>query len=227
MGALANRHGFAATRHTGSAWRDREWYRRHRAGGDRPIHCHSRERNDRASGGIWLHRCPRRLSRQLYHSRRDLPRLRASGADRSQPEHLPQHRHVKWAWWRTNRHPVRISSGSRARNTDPDSVVNWWSYCSDVTREVFGEDGGHAGNTETAFMLAVDPSLVQKEFYSGPEMATAIPAPNTWSAYPFPSSILLYTEGQGYPAFDPAKARVFFDKVNDKIAGLIEQMIEK
>src|SRR5437870_6988044 len=57
-------------------------------------------------------------------------------------------------------------------------VVNWWSYCSDVTREVFGEDGGHAGNTETAFMLAVDPSLVQKELYSGPEMATAIPAPN-------------------------------------------------
>jgi creatinine amidohydrolase len=106
-------------------------------------------------------------------------------------------------------------------------VVNWWSYCSDVTREVFGEDGGHAGNTETAFMLAVDPSLVQKELYSGPEMATAIPAPNTWSAYPFPSSILLYTEGQGYPAFDPAKAQVFFDKVNDKIAGLIEQTIEK
>src|SRR6266853_614514 len=22
-------------------------------------------------------------------------------------------------------------------------VVNWWSYCSDVTLEVFGEDGGH------------------------------------------------------------------------------------
>jgi creatinine amidohydrolase len=24
-------------------------------------------------------------------------------------------------------------------------VINWWSYCSDVTHEVFGEDGGHAG----------------------------------------------------------------------------------
>src|SRR5256885_5442057 len=106
-------------------------------------------------------------------------------------------------------------------------VVNWWSYCSDVTLEVFGEDGGHAGNTETAFMLAVDPALVQKELYSGPEMATAIPEPNTWSAYPFPSSILLYTEGQGYPAFDATKARTFFDKVNDKIARLIEDTVKK
>ena len=106
-------------------------------------------------------------------------------------------------------------------------VVNWWAYCSDVTRDVFGEDGGHAGNTETAFMLAVDPELVQKERYTGPEMATAIPAPNTWSAYPFPSSILLYQEGQGYPAFDPKQARAFFDKVNDKVANLIENTIRK
>jgi creatinine amidohydrolase len=106
-------------------------------------------------------------------------------------------------------------------------VVNWWSYCSDVCQEVFGQDGGHAGNTETAFMMAVDPELVQKERYSGAEMATAIPAPNTWSAYPFPSSILLYEEGQGYPVFDPHVARTFFDKVNDKIAGLIEDTIKK
>ena len=106
-------------------------------------------------------------------------------------------------------------------------VVNWWSYCNDVARDVFGEDGGHAGNTETAFMLAVDPGLVQKELYTGEEMATAIPAPNTWSAYPFPSSILLYTDGQGYPVFDPGKARTFFNKVNDKIALLVEQTIRK
>ena len=106
-------------------------------------------------------------------------------------------------------------------------VVNWWSYCSDVCQEVFGQDGGHAGNTETAFMMAVDPGLVQKERYTGPEMATAIPAPNTWSAYPFPSSILLYKEGQGYPVFDPQVARAFFDKVNDKIAGSIEDTIKK
>jgi creatinine amidohydrolase len=105
-------------------------------------------------------------------------------------------------------------------------VVNWWSYCSDVTHEVFGEDGGHAGDNETAYMMAIDPALVQKERYQ-PDMATALPQPNTWSAYPFPSSIMLYKQGQGYPKFDLAKAKTYFGKVNDKIARLIEETIRK
>src|SRR6266542_1564897 len=42
-------------------------------------------------------------------------------------------------------------------------LVNWWSLCSDVTKEVFGEDGGHAGINETAFIHAIDPRLVHKE----------------------------------------------------------------
>jgi creatinine amidohydrolase len=106
-------------------------------------------------------------------------------------------------------------------------AVNWWSYCSDVCQEVFGEDGGHAGNTETAYMLAVDPALVVKERYTGPEMTTALPAPNTWSAYPFPSSIILYKEGQGYPKFDLARAKIYFQKVNEKMARLIQDTIKK
>jgi creatinine amidohydrolase len=105
-------------------------------------------------------------------------------------------------------------------------VVNWWSYCSDVTREVFGEDGGHAGDNETAYIMAIDPALVQKERYQA-DMATALPAPNTWSAYPFPSSIMLYEEGQGYPKFDLAKAKTYFAQVNDKVARLIEDTIKK
>ena len=40
-------------------------------------------------------------------------------------------------------------------------VVNWWSYCSDVTLEVFGEDGGHGAENETAYIMAIDPALVQ------------------------------------------------------------------
>jgi creatinine amidohydrolase len=105
-------------------------------------------------------------------------------------------------------------------------VVNWWSYCSDVTLEVFGEDGGHAGENETAYIMAIDPALVAKGSYK-PNMATALPAPNSWSAYPFPSSIMLYKEGQGYLRFDSAKAKTYFTKVNDKIARLIEETIEK
>src|SRR6266705_4865678 len=51
-------------------------------------------------------------------------------------------------------------------------VVNWWSYCRDVTLEVFGEDGGHAGENETAYIMAIDPALVQKKNYKS-DMATA------------------------------------------------------
>ena len=105
-------------------------------------------------------------------------------------------------------------------------AVNWWSFCNDVTRQVFGEDGGHAGENETAYVMAIDPSLVQKERYQA-DMATSLPAPNTWSAYPFPSSIMLYKEGEGYPKFDLAKARIYFSKVNDKVATLIEETIRK
>jgi creatinine amidohydrolase len=105
-------------------------------------------------------------------------------------------------------------------------VVNWWSTCSDVTQEVFGEDGGHAGNNETAFIQAIDPSSVLSDRYRR-EMATAYPAASTWSAYPFPSSIGLYKEGQGYPTFDAAKAKAYFAKVNDKMGRLVEDTIPK
>jgi creatinine amidohydrolase len=105
-------------------------------------------------------------------------------------------------------------------------VVNWWSYCSDVTLDVFGEDGGHGAENETAYVMAIDPALVQREHYS-PQMATALPPPNTWSAYPFPSTIMLYREGQGYPKFDLEKAKTYFTKVNGKIARLIQETIEK
>ena len=118
---------------------------------------------------------------------------------------------------------VEVGREARVRTL----VVNWWSYCADVTLEVFGEDGGHAGENENAFMLAIDPALVQRERYSGPEMTTANPAPGTWSAYPAPSSIGLYTEGQGFPTFDPVKAKVYFERVNDKIARLVEDTIRK
>ncbi len=99
-------------------------------------------------------------------------------------------------------------------------VVNWWSYASDVTLEVFGEDGGHAGWNETAFIQAIDPKLVHPERYSK-DMVTPNPAPGTYSAYPSPSSITLYKEGQGYPRFDQAKADEYFKKVTEKIARLV------
>ena len=99
-------------------------------------------------------------------------------------------------------------------------VINWWSYATDITLSVFGQDGGHAGWNETAFIQAIDPKLVHKDRYSD-EMATPNPAAGTYSAYPSPSSIGLYKEGQGYVKFDQAKADEYFTKVTQKVAKLI------
>ncbi len=106
-------------------------------------------------------------------------------------------------------------------------VINWWSFASDETKEVFGEDGGHAGLNETAFIQAIDPTLVHPEKYTGPEMTTPYPAAGTWSAVPFPSSIGLYQKGQGFPKFDKAKADLYYKKVTDKVANLIMDVVKK
>ncbi len=105
-------------------------------------------------------------------------------------------------------------------------VINWWGYASDVTLEVFGEDGGHAGWNETAFIQAIDKSLVHPEKYNN-DLATPNAPPGTYSAYPAPSSIGLYKPGQGFPRFDQKKADEYFQKVNAKVAGLIVEMRRK
>ena len=105
-------------------------------------------------------------------------------------------------------------------------VVNWWTFCSDVTLEVFGEDGGHAGDNENAYMMAIDPSLTHPERYK-PELAMPNAPSGAWTAFPHPSSIMLYKEGQGYPKFDAAKAKVYFQKVNDKIAKLVLDVVKR
>ncbi len=83
-------------------------------------------------------------------------------------------------------------------------VINWWSLASEDTFAVFGENGGHAGNNESAY-----------------------PSGSTWSAYPFPSSIGLYEPGQGFPTFDQDQAKEYFEKVNTRIGNLIKEVIEK
>jgi creatinine amidohydrolase len=105
-------------------------------------------------------------------------------------------------------------------------VINWWSFASDVTKEVFGEDGGHAGWNETAMVQAIDRTLVHPERYSD-KLAIPYPAPGTWAAVPFPASIGLYQPGQGYPKFDQARADEYFRKVTDKVAKLVGETIAR
>ena len=99
-------------------------------------------------------------------------------------------------------------------------VVDWWSYCADVTKEIWGEDqdGGHAGLNENAAVLAIDPRFARPDLYSD-DMAVAID--RTYSAFPESGSILLYTAGKGYPEFDRDRAIKYLDRVAEELAKLI------
>jgi creatinine amidohydrolase len=105
-------------------------------------------------------------------------------------------------------------------------VINWWSLASEETFEVFDENGGHAGNNETAYVQAIVPEHIHPDRYSD-KMTTPYPAGSSWSAYPFPSSIGLYEPGQGYPTFDEDQAQEYFRKVNQRVGDLVEDVIAK
>lgn len=108
-------------------------------------------------------------------------------------------------------------------------VINWWLLANDITHEVFGEDGGHATNDETAMVQAIDSKLVHWELFTGKDMATALPKPDGgWSATPFPSTMLLYTEGQGLPRDrTQAKADEYFRRVVAKVKALVLDTLHK
>jgi creatinine amidohydrolase len=104
-------------------------------------------------------------------------------------------------------------------------VTNWWAICSDVTLRVFGEDGGHAGWNETAFIQAIDRKLVKPERYDK-RLELARPGEKTWTAYPFPAPVILYQAGQGSVRFDQGKADEYFAAVVEKMTGLVRSTIE-
>lgn len=104
-------------------------------------------------------------------------------------------------------------------------VLNWWSITSDITEDVFGAQGGHAGNNETAAVLAVRPDLVHPERYEGAVQTT--PFTTGWQAWPFPSSIGLYAPGEGYPEFDAEVAERYFERVVERVRTLVLDVIMK
>ncbi len=105
-------------------------------------------------------------------------------------------------------------------------VVNWWTLADDITKAVFKQNGGHAGNNETAYVQAIWPQHVHPERYR-PEMAEPNAPAGAYYTVPVASTILLYEKGQGYPTFDAAQAKEYFRKVNDRVAELVLDTIGK
>jgi creatinine amidohydrolase len=117
---------------------------------------------------------------------------------------------------------VKVANAKRVRVL----VVNWWTLADDLTHSVFGENGGHAGNNETAYIQAVYPAHIHPERYVK-EMASPNAPAGAYFTAPVTATIGLYEKGQGYPTFRADQAKEYFRKVNDKVAGLILDCINK
>ena len=103
-------------------------------------------------------------------------------------------------------------------------LVNWWSLTSDISREIFGDIGGHAASNETAYIQASYPEHIHSERYSEGMTMTTDPS---WSASPVPYTISLYVDGEGYPTFDQGQADLFFERVNTRVAELINDVVTR
>jgi len=121
-----------------------------------------------------------------------------------------------------NQAATRVSAQSRVRIL----VVNWWSLADEITKSVFKQNGGHAGNNETAYVQAVVPAHVHPERYTKMMASPNAPA-GAFYAVPVTSSIGLYEKDQGYPTFDPSQAKEYFRRVNELVAGLILDTVAK
>ncbi len=104
------------------------------------------------------------------------------------------------------------------------AVIHWWILCSEITKEVYGMEGGHAGIDETGYVVSIDPELADKGRYD--KMLVYENSPGT-DVYPVPGTVLLYNEkGEGEPDFDYERGKVFSVKVKEKVAQTLKYILD-
>ncbi len=104
------------------------------------------------------------------------------------------------------------------------AVVDWWTLCAEEIRQVYGHAGGHAGTDETAMVREDHPDDVRKQNYSKGLAFTVQPG---LAATPFPGSIILYKQDEGYPDFDAAKARKLMNAVCTKVEKTLRDVFSR
>ena len=123
-----------------------------------------------------------------------------------------------------NIEPIKNAQRTLWKNYRIKSIaIHWWIYVKEITQNVFGEIGGHAGVDETAIMLATHPELV-KRINTTDEVFVFR---NGLDVYPCPGSIILYRENEGYPRFDVELAKKYFKAVVDSIVSDILDLMDK
>ena len=103
-------------------------------------------------------------------------------------------------------------------------VIDWWTLCDEEIREVYGHIGGHAGTDETALVQADHPEQVHSREYKKELAFLAQPG---LAAVPFPGSIILYRQDEGYPDFDPAKAKRLMTAVCGKVEATVLDVFKR
>ncbi|MCJ7507235.1 MAG: creatininase family protein [candidate division Zixibacteria bacterium] len=101
------------------------------------------------------------------------------------------------------------------------AVVHWWVLCEDVVQEVYGQTGGHAALDETAAVLVINKDYVYRKNY---KKSLNYVTRKGLSVLPSPQPILLYKEGEGEPNFDIKKAKVYMNKVIQKIEEYLKEV---
>jgi creatinine amidohydrolase len=102
-------------------------------------------------------------------------------------------------------------------------MIEWWYDIDDIRETELERTGGHAGADETACVMAVDPALVKPDLFDEKQVAFFS---RSYSAYPVPGSIVIYTEGDWSLNLDRSKCESFFDAVSRRVAGTIKKVIE-
>jgi creatinine amidohydrolase len=103
-------------------------------------------------------------------------------------------------------------------------LIDWWYETDEIRKQTLEREGGHAGADETAAIVAIDGTLVKPDLYRD-DMVMRYG--KSFSAYPFPGSIITYTEGDGSLNLDPERCKAYFDQVTARITGIIKEVLAK
>lgn len=105
------------------------------------------------------------------------------------------------------------------------AALHWWQMCAEITKEHFGETGGHAGLDENAMVMAINPEFGFAEQYSDDLVYSFAPGADV---YPIPGTILTYTPEAGKPRFDNLEeSKEYHGKVCSKVSEFAQFVIKR
>ncbi|RSN75925.1 MAG: hypothetical protein DSO07_10630 [Thermoproteota archaeon] len=102
-------------------------------------------------------------------------------------------------------------------------VVNWWIYGEELSKEMFGSVGGHAGTEETAAIIAIDKSLVREEEELSDQVYYTV---RGLDPVPAPGSILIYDKEDRAYIPDAETSRKFVQELVSRMAEELKKIIK-